>query len=130
MTRNTLVKVAKWTIVVLFALWTVIPIAIVVTNAFKTPLDIFTTRPKIFFHPTLDNFVQAFVRGDFLKYYLNSTIVAVVSTVFVLFLATFAAYALTSFNFRWANWIANGFLVGRLVPVIAMLLPLFVITNL
>jgi multiple sugar transport system permease protein len=128
-TRSVLVTVAKWVIVVLFALWTVIPIAIVVTNSFKTPLDIFTERPKLIFHPTIDNFVQAFVRGDFLKYYINSTVVAVVSTIFVLFLATFAAYALTSFGFRWANWIANGFLVGRLVPVIAMLLPLFVIMN-
>jgi multiple sugar transport system permease protein len=129
-TRRRLVTAVKWVIVLLFALWTVIPIAIVVSNAFKTPLDIFVLRPKIVFHPTLDNFVEAFVRGDFLKYFLNSTIVALVSTVFVLVLATLAAYALTSFGFRWANWVANAFLVGRLVPVIAMLLPLFVIMNL
>jgi multiple sugar transport system permease protein len=121
-TRRRLVTGVKWAIVLLFALWTVIPIAIVVSNAFKTPLDIFVLRPKIFFHPTVDNFVEAFVRGDFLKYFANSTIVALVSTVFVLILATLAAYALTSFGFRWANWVANAFLVGRLVP-------LFVIMN-
>jgi len=117
-TKRRAIWAVKWVIVALFMLWTVVPIAIVITNAFKKPLDIFTTAPRLFFQPTL------------LKYFVNSTIVAVVSTVFVLILATFASYALTAFGFRWANWVANAFLVGRLVPVIAMLLPLFIIFNL
>jgi multiple sugar transport system permease protein len=82
---------------------------------------------KLFFIPTLENFSTVLLQTDFARYFLNSTIVAILSTMTVVALATFASYALTSFNFRWANWVANGFLVGRLIPVIAMVLPLFVI---
>jgi multiple sugar transport system permease protein len=125
--RRCLGASAKGLALALFGLWTVIPIAIVVSNSFKQPLDIFTRAPKVVFSPTLDNFVQAFVQGDFLKYLINSTIVALLSTTIVIVIGTFAAYALTSFGFRWANIVANFFLVGKLVPVISMLLPLFVI---
>jgi multiple sugar transport system permease protein len=124
---RSLSNVAKWVALLLFALWTVIPIAIVVTNAFKQPLDIFTRAPKLVFSPTLDNFVQAFVQGDFVTYFVNSTLVALISTAIVIVIGTFAAYGLSSFGFRWANWVANLFLVGKLVPIISMLLPLFVI---
>jgi multiple sugar transport system permease protein len=124
--KQTFLSIGKWAIVVLFTFWTVVPIWIVVSNAFKGPLDIFTKAPKVFFTPTLDNFALAFSAGDFMKYFQNSTVIAFISTVFVLIISTFAAYGLTKFGFRWANWMANAFLVGKLVPVISLLLPLFV----
>jgi multiple sugar transport system permease protein len=122
-------RIATWVILVLFTLWTVVPIALVVLNSFKKAKDIFTTTPKLFFTPTLDNYVNAFTKANFGLYYLNSTIVALVSTTIVIVIGTFAAYALTSFRLRGANAIAGSFFVGKLVPVISMLLPLFVIIN-
>jgi len=127
MSSRALSATVKWIVLLLFGLWTIIPIAIIITNSLKQPLDIFTASPKFVFTPTKDNFVQAFVQGDFEKYFVNSTVVALVSTTFVIGIGTLAAYGLTSFGFRWANWVANTFLVGKLVPVISMLLPLFVI---
>ncbi|MDR1432013.1 MAG: carbohydrate ABC transporter permease [Propionibacteriaceae bacterium] len=120
-------RTAKWAVIGLFFCWTVIPIIIVVTNAFKMPLDIFTKTPTFIFQPTLDNFATAFIKSDFLTYFANSTIVALTCTVFVLGLSVFSAWGLTSLRLRPANWIANAFMVGKLVPVISMLLPLFVL---
>ncbi|MDR1441552.1 MAG: carbohydrate ABC transporter permease [Bifidobacteriaceae bacterium] len=125
--KNRAGQTAKWALITLFLAWTVIPVLIVVTNAFKWPLDIFTKTPKLIFEPTLENFVTAFGKSDFLRYFMNSTIVALTSTVFVLVLSVFAAWGLTSLRLRRANWISNAFLVGKLVPVISMLLPLFAI---
>lgn len=129
MLRRASASTAKWIVLVLFLLWTIIPILLVVTNSFKYPKDIFTTSPKLIFTPTFDNFRNVFAKSDFAMYFVNSTIVALCSTLIVIVLATFAAYGLTSFKLRFANTIANGFLVGKLVPVISMLLPLFVIFN-
>lgn len=129
MTKRRLTSVGKWIILILFLLWTVIPILLIIVNSFKKAKDIFTETPKIFFVPTLDNYVNAFTKSDFSAYFVNSTIVALSSTLIVIALATFAAYGLTSFKLRNANVIANGFLVGKLVPVISMLLPIFVIIN-
>ncbi|MCU1578121.1 MAG: hypothetical protein JWP19_325 [Rhodoglobus sp.] len=122
-------SVVKWIILVVFLIWTVVPIALVVINSFKVPKDIFTKAPTLIFQPTIQNYVNAFTKSDFGSYFLNSTIVALSSTVIVILIGTFAAYGLTSFQLRAANGIANGFLVGKLVPVIALLLPLFVIIN-
>ncbi|MFB2596177.1 carbohydrate ABC transporter permease [Herbiconiux sp. P17] len=129
MTKSRIGSVAKWAILVIFTFWTIVPIALIILNSFKKPKDIFTDTPTLFFTPTIDNYVNAFTKADFGLYYLNSTIVAIVSTVVVIIVGTLAAYALTSFELKGANTIAGGFLVGKLVPVISMLLPLFVIIN-
>ena len=129
MRRKRTHSIAIWTVLSLFTLWTVIPIALVVLNSFKRAKDIFTVAPRLLFTPTLDNYVNAFTKANFGLYYLNSVIVALTSTVVVIVIGTFAAYALTSFRLRSANTIANSFFLGKLVPVISMLLPLFVIIN-
>lgn len=129
MRRKVSHSIAIWGALTLFTLWTVIPIGLVVLNSFKRAKDIFTTTPKLFFTPTLDNYVNAFTKASFGLYYLNSVIVALASTVIVIVIGTFAAYALTSFRLSAANTIANSFFLGKLVPVISMLLPLFVIIN-
>ncbi len=129
MQKLTLGVIIKWLILVLFAVWTIVPIALVVLNSFKRAKDIFTSAPTLIFTPVLDNYVNAFTKANFGSYYLNSLIVGVTSTVLVILIGTFAAYALTSFKLVGANTIAGGFLVGKLVPTISMLLPLFVIIN-
>jgi multiple sugar transport system permease protein len=121
--------VAKWAVFLLFTLWTVVPIALVVLNSFKRAKDIFTTMPTLIFTPTLINYVNAFTKANFGLYYINSIIVGVTSTVIVIVIGTLAAYALTSFRLPGANGIAGAILVGKLVPTISMVLPLFVIIN-
>ena len=82
---------ATWIILGLFTIWTVVPIALVVLNSFKKAKDIFTTTPRLFFTPTLDNYVNAFTKANFGLYYLNSTIVALVSTTVVIVIGTFSS---------------------------------------
>lgn len=129
MRRLTFGNVVKWIVLVLFAIWTIVPIALVVLNSFKRAKDIFTRAPTLIFQPVLDNYVNAFTKANFGSFYLNSLIVGLTSTILVILIGTFAAYALTSFKLVGANTIAGGFLVGKLVPTISMLLPLFVIIN-
>jgi multiple sugar transport system permease protein len=122
-------SIAKWILLALFLVWTIVPILLVVTNSFKMQKDIFTTTPTVLFQPTFSNYIEVFTTSNFGLYFFNSTVVAIASTAIVVILGTFAAYGLTSFNLRGANGIANGILLGYLVPVIALLLPLFVLVN-
>ncbi|HEU0205914.1 MAG TPA: carbohydrate ABC transporter permease [Pseudolysinimonas sp.] len=119
----------KWLILAIFLIWTIVPIALVVINSFKLPKDIFTVIPTLIFEPTIDNYVKALTQSNFGLYFFNSTVVALGSTLVVIVVGTFAAYGLTSFQLRGANTIAGAFLVSKLVPVIALLLPLFIIIN-
>jgi len=114
---------------VLFLLWTIVPILLVVLTSLKNQKDIFTVPPTFVFRPTLDNYARALVAGDFAHYFLNSAFVAVVSSFLSVGLGTFCAYALVSLRVRFASLIAQLFLLGKLVPAITMLLPLFAILN-
>jgi multiple sugar transport system permease protein len=127
--KKNVLRIVKWAILAVFLVWTVVPVALVVVNSFKLPKDIFTAVPTLIFQPTFDNYVKAVTQSNFGQYFLNSTVVALGSTAVVIILGTFAAYGLTSFNLRGANTIAGAFLVAKLVPVIALLLPLFIIIS-
>ncbi len=68
---------AGWLVVGAFML----PFLWMVVGSFKTTLDFLSYPPVWLFSPTLDNYRQVFVDNTFLHYLLNSTIVAVGSTV-------------------------------------------------
>lgn len=105
------------------------PILWLVSTAFKTRTDAFAMPPIWLFSPTLANFEEVIQRTDFLHQYKNSIIVAAATTVVTLVLGVPAAYALTRFRFRGQRALAFWILTTRLLPVIGMLFPLYVIFN-
>jgi multiple sugar transport system permease protein len=119
----------KVAVLVLFFLWTVIPIALVVTTSFKLPRDIFSVPPATIFTPTIENYVRALTSGDFGRYFWNSVVVGVASALLAVGSGSLAAYALVSLRMRYARLIADMFLLGKLVPAVTMLLPLFALLN-
>ncbi|HEX3443633.1 MAG TPA: carbohydrate ABC transporter permease [Chthoniobacterales bacterium] len=127
--RKWLANSVKVLVLVLFLLWTVVPILLVILTSLKNQKDIFTVPPTFVFRPTLDNYSRALIAGDFARYFLNSALVAAVSSFLSVGFGTFCAYALVSLRVRFASLIANLFLLGKLVPAITMLLPLFAILN-
>jgi multiple sugar transport system permease protein len=127
--KRWLANALKILVLVLFLLWTIVPIFLVVLTSLKNQKDIFTVPPTFVFRPTLDNYARALVAGDFSRYFLNSAFVAMVSSFLSVGLGTFCAYALVSLRVRFASLIAQLFLLGKLVPAITMLLPLFALLN-
>jgi multiple sugar transport system permease protein len=117
-------------ILILYLLWTVVPIALVVSNSFKSQMDIFSVPPTVLFQPTLDNYIRAITSGDFGRYFWNSFCIGAISSILSVGLGALTAYSLVSLKPRYASLIADMFLVGKLVPAIAMLLPLFALLNL
>jgi multiple sugar transport system permease protein len=127
--RKWLVNSVKVLVLALFLLWTVVPILLVILTSLKNQKDIFTVPPTFVFRPTLDNYSRALIAGDFARYFLNSALLAVVSSFLSVAFGTFCAYALVSLRVRFASLIADLFLLGKLLPAITMLLPLFAILN-
>jgi multiple sugar transport system permease protein len=127
--KHGMTTLAKTVVLLLFGLWTIVPIGLVLINSFKREMDIFTLTPQLWFTPTLDNYYNAFSKGDFSLYFINSTYTAFLSSAIAIAFGTFAAYGLVGFRLKWANAVANGFLLGKLVPVISMLLPMFVLVQ-
>jgi multiple sugar transport system permease protein len=119
----------KYAILAFFAIWTIVPLFIVISNSFKREMDIFSLPFKLFFRPTLDNYRRAFVTGEFNKYFLNSLIVALTSSLFSVGFGVLAAYGFTSFRLRSTKFLNALLVLGKSLPAITILLPLFVILS-
>jgi multiple sugar transport system permease protein len=68
------------------------------SSSFKTQVDIISWPPKFIFTPTLQNYLKVFGEQDFLKYFLNSTIVGAVSVGLSLVLGLPAAYSIARYT--------------------------------
>jgi multiple sugar transport system permease protein len=123
--RKAVVSVAKYTVLIVFALWSAVPILLIILNSFKTKLDIFTNPPSLIFQPTLINYERIFLTDDYLSYYRNSLIVTGATTVLSILFGLLAAYAIVYFGLKHTNKVANVFLWVKMIPPITMLLPLF-----
>ena len=113
----------------LYAIWTLVPIFVVITNSFKTEMDIFTVPFKLLFTPTVGNYQRAFATGEFGQYFVNSMIIAFSSSFLSVSLGVLAAYGFTNIRERHAKMLNIVLIVGKSVPAITVLLPLFVILS-
>jgi multiple sugar transport system permease protein len=118
----------RWRKAAMTTLWVVIafvylfPYTWMVLTAFRNPID--TLAKRFIFTPTLDGFRTIFSEAHFHLYLVNSVLTAVPSTLAVLALAAPAAYALAHLDKRSRAFLA-GILVARMVPGIAILIPIY-----
>jgi arabinogalactan oligomer/maltooligosaccharide transport system permease protein len=113
-------------ILILFTLWSVVPIIWVVLTSFKSESEVFSTQLKVLpANPSLDNYQELISRGDFVGWAGNSILVAVLTTVIGVFLASTCAYALSRFRFRGRSASLYIFLVAQMFPGIVLLVGLY-----
>lgn len=120
-----------WIVHIMLGLWVVIsllpPVMLVAaslnrTALFRSPLDLLTFRDF-----TLDNFTQAFTRGDFLFFFTNSVIISSAAVVITLVVCVPLAYGLTKISGRARQAVSFGVLAMRFIPYVVLALPLFLI---
>jgi multiple sugar transport system permease protein len=131
--------VGAWVVVAIFFF----PIYYWTSVAFKYGNDIFNRPPKLFsFTPTFDNFQKVFgislgsggitVTPGGGNFYMaprvwDSIVVATLSTALAVTIATLAAYALSRMNFRGRHHFVSWVLSTRMMPPVAVAVPMFFI---
>jgi len=123
------VRLLRYLLLAVILLITLTPVYIVVTNSFRETLAIKQMPPELIFKPTLVHFTRLVQRDNFLRYFINSMIISVSVTVLTITLGSFSAYGLKLFKSRLGIRISNFMLLGKLVPSITILIPLFVMLN-
>lgn len=109
------------------ALVSVTPFLWIMMSAFKVRTDIMSPTLSFFFSPTLSNFVDAFVEGDFGIYLWNSTMVGVGTVILCLVTGVPAAYAFSRFHVLGKKHLYFFILTTRMAPAIAVALPLYIV---
>ena len=102
----------------------VFPLVWIGMSSLKTQQQIITLPPRIFFAPTLENFRRVFLENNFSLYLLNSSVIALFSTLFSLVLALPAAYSISRYH---QKKLSMFILVARLMPGVSLLIPWFII---
>lgn len=124
MRRKWLSTVVFYLAVLGIALVVLFPFLWMLSSSFKTQVDIIAWPPKLLFEPTLANYRKVFGEQDFLKYFLNSTIVGVSAVGISLLLGLPAAYSIARFRQR---RLAVFILLARLMPGISFLMPWYIV---
>ena len=120
-----------WMVHALLGLWLVIsllpPVMLVAaslnrTALFRSPLDLLTFQDF-----TLENFSEAFTRGDFWFFFTNSVIISSSAVVITLVVCVPLAYGLAKISGRAREVVSFGVLAMRFIPYVVLALPLFLI---
>ncbi|NUU05230.1 carbohydrate ABC transporter permease [Leifsonia sp. C5G2] len=127
--REPLPIAALWVIVcALIACLFLFPLVMVALTSVKTPAEAVASPPTVF--PTqlsFDNFVHLWNAGSGLAVYLgNSLSVSLMTVVFTLVLSTLAGYGLARMPFKRRSLVFLLLLAPMMVPLQALLTPLYV----
>lgn len=106
-------------IVFLFA---VVPMVWLLLASFDSDATQATKIPE---NIILNNFYEAF-SGRSLRWISNSLLIASITSTLVLFICTLAAYPFSRYSFFGRNAILFGFLLLRIIPISAFILPVYI----
>lgn len=128
--RRDPVLIALWVaLVVCAAIW-LAPVIFIIFTSLKTAREI--TTSSAFAPPGewyVQNYVEAWARGDFTTTFRNSIVITFVKVPVSLLLSAMAAYALARIRLAWTRAIFLFFVFGTMIPFQVMLAPIFKLVN-
>ena len=99
----------------------------ILLTSFKSSTELFQ-KPITYWpqNPTLQNYVVAAIEQPLFQVFMkNSVIVALLSTVISLIVASFAAYAIARLNLKHRQLILTAIIASSMFPLVTLLVPIF-----
>ncbi|MFN8525943.1 MAG: carbohydrate ABC transporter permease [Chloroflexota bacterium] len=122
--------VAWYALMVALVVVMLFPFYWMVVSSLKTDAELFELKPTLFpMSPSLGFYERLIVGTPFIRYFVNSGIVALVTTGLVIVAATLAAYSLARFRFVGREPFALSMLVAQMFPSVLLAIPIFVILS-
>jgi len=124
---NLIVQTIAYALLILGGISMIIPFIWMISTSLKPRAEIYQGN---FFPlaPTIDNYRQVIFETAFPRWYLNSIICAVMSTLSVAFFDTLAGYTLAKFDFPLKNVIFVGILSTLMVPTEMLIIPWYIMS--
>lgn len=119
----------KYLMLTLFTILCLYPLLWLFLSSFKTNSELYDNPwglPEKF---GLENYTQAITEGHILQYFGNSVIIAITAVVVAVVLSSMVSYAITRMQWKLSKMTLNIFLLGMMIPVYAMVVPLFSMFN-
>ena len=117
--------VIKYVLLIGFTILCIYPLIWLLLASFKTNAELYTNTWGLPEQWSMTNYVNAVVKGGVFRYFGNSVIIAVSAVLVTVILATMASYAITRMHWKLANLTHSIFLLGMMIPIYALVIPLF-----
>lgn len=119
---------AKTAVVLAAALIFVLPIVWILVSSLKTSSELFSWPPTILPEEvTFQNYLVAFQKGNFARYFRNSFFVATTATVITLAINSMAGFALAKYRFPGNQFIFFMFIATLMIPLEVIMVPIFIV---
>jgi multiple sugar transport system permease protein len=105
----------------------IFPLLWILGLSFKTRVQTFASPPLFIWTPTLENYVRVLGTGDFQHAFGNSLLISAEAVLLSVCVGMPAAYAFARFRFPGRNLLFFTLLVMRMLPPIAVLVPMYVL---
>ncbi len=124
--KNKFLDFLQFLVILLTAVFILVPIYWIVSGAFKHQVDIF--QLKLLFTPTLENFEIIF-RSPYNLFdkLVNSTLVALSTILIAIPIATMAAFSFYRFRMKGERLMFVTILATQFVPAVVIVLPFFIL---
>src|SRR5947209_11427747 len=111
---------------ILFVLFFLMPSVYILITSLKTSAEIgAVTNPWWVYHPTLQNYIELLTQAQFLTFFKNSAIVAIVVVSVTMVVSVLAAFSLARMKFWGSGTLATGVFLTYLIPESLLFIPLF-----
>jgi multiple sugar transport system permease protein len=108
----------------------VLPFVYMLSTSFKPNALVLEIPPKFLpSHPTTANYTDAWTSNKFGRYFLNSVMVALATTVLSVWLSSMMAYAFARFRFPGRGLLFGCLLIGLIVPTMMLIIPQFLLAK-
>jgi multiple sugar transport system permease protein len=121
-------RVIAWSVLFIGGIVMITPLLFMFSTSLKTAGEVFDLR-LIPAHPTLDNYIRVLSDGRFPRWFLNSTLIAVVVTASCLFFDSLVAYTLAKFNFAGRRVVFLAILSTLMIPTEMLVVPWYLMSS-
>ncbi|MEP9398595.1 carbohydrate ABC transporter permease [Mesorhizobium sp. KR2-14] len=120
-------RILVWTLLFIGGVIMVTPLAFMFSTSLKTAGQVYDLRlvPSA---PTLQNYITILADGHFMRWFMNSMIVAVAVTVSNVFFDSLVGYTLAKFEFRGRYFIFLAILSTLMIPTEMLVIPWYLMS--
>lgn len=123
-------KVILWTVLIIVAVIQLFPLIWLVDFSLGSSNEMFTNGLLIIPEKIRwDNYVKAFVDGNFLHYLRNSVLINTLAVLLVVIISIMAAFACQRMKWKLSGLVSTLLVMGMMIPIHATLLPNYKIYN-
>lgn len=120
----------RYIVLILLALFVIIPVLWMVSTAFKTEAQTYMPNPSWIPHPfSLGAFKKFFTTYNFGKMTINSLVTCLASTLICVVCASLAGYGVTRFHFKGKKQLMNFLLITQMFPSVMLVVPFYAVLS-